>query len=59
MVQEILLLAGQPFITSPKPFLGVLEVESGIQFGDDVATAVQWAGQKYGFEPSQLRPRPL
>ena len=59
IVQEILLLAGQPFLNQLEPFLSGLEPAAGANFNGDIAAAVRWAEQKHGIKPRQLRPPPL
>jgi hypothetical protein len=57
LVVQILTFTGQPFVDEPAVLLSALKPAAGVDFGDDIGAAVNWAVKKYGIAPNQLRPR--
>ena len=55
----LLTMAGHPFVTDIEPLLAALRPAAGVDFGNQVNVAVEWATQTYGIQSSQLRPKPI
>jgi hypothetical protein len=57
-VEEILTLAGHPFITDVDPLLEALAPLAGKAFGSDTGKAVAWWMKDYKGNPANLWPQP-